>query len=105
MNYQPSFNNPETLSNNVPYQHLVKNNKNRQRLVGGHVEFSLFDETYEHFFTSPQDLKEIAYYIRIGKPLTGLKNFIANHFAPAHQLNEPIQDENIIIWNYEFDFA
>ena len=105
MNYQPSINYADTLSPNVPYKSFVNQRTTTQRLVGGHVEFSIADDTYEHFFTSPDELKEIAFYIRIGKPLTGLRRFIAKKYAPAHQLKETINDEHIIIWNYEFDFS
>lgn len=104
MNYQPTINYPDTLDNTVTIGQPNFRKASRQRLVGGHVEFSVQDETLVHFFTSPQELVEISYYMQIGKPLTGLKKFIAEHYASANQ-KENSGDAYIIIWNYEFDVA
>ncbi|MDO1446708.1 hypothetical protein Q0590_10625 [Rhodocytophaga aerolata] len=104
MKYQPTINYPETLDKKVTIKQSNLLTNTRQRLVGGHVEFSVQDETYVHFFTSAQELEEIAYYMQIGKPLTGLRKFIAKNYAPAHQ-KDTSGDAYIIIWNYEFDVA
>lgn len=105
MNYQPTINYPETLDNNVTIEQPNFCNANSRHLVGGHVEFSVLDETYVYFFTSPQELGEIACYMQTGKLLSGLRQFIARHYATAHPLKENTGNEYIIIWNYEFDLS
>jgi hypothetical protein len=104
MDYQPTISYPETLDTTVTARQPDLGEVCRQQLVGGHVEFSVQDETYVHFFTSPQELEEIARYMQIGKPLTGLRRFIAKNYAPARQ-KENSGEDTITIWNYEFDVS
>jgi hypothetical protein len=103
MNHQPTINYPDTLGTHVPYKYTRDQHMTPQQLVGGHVEFSVLDETYVHFFTLPQELQEIAYYITTGKPMAGLRQFIVKNYA--HIVKQKFTEEQIIIWNYEFDLS
>ncbi len=102
MDQLPPISYLDTLDDKV---NLLSQNLSGHSIQGGYVEFSILEETYVHFFTSAHALKFIGRYLKQGKPLKGLRQYIMQYYAPqvlgVHELSE----QQIIIWNYEFDLS
>ncbi len=102
MDQLPMISYSNTMDNNL---NLLSQNLSGHSIQGGYVEFSILEETYVHFFTSEQALQYIGYYLKQGKPLKGLRQYIKYYYAPQVLGIQNISEQQIIIWNYEFDLS
>jgi hypothetical protein len=78
------------------------------KITGGFIEFAIGEKIYYHFldkFSNKFDLSELENYVRSGKEHTGMKRFIRAYFVPADFPGQTIPDEDIQIFNHEFEFS
>jgi hypothetical protein len=77
----------------------------KKKIKGGFIRFAIMDKEYTHNFSDHDKLGWLEHYVYIGRPETGMKDFIRLKYVQADLRKKLVANDQIKILSYEFDYS